>query len=180
MVHWRRHRDRRDRGRHHSAPIERIDDPDIPKEFAVTENSDPKQAGRFQKGQSGNPAGKPKGALNHATRAAQALLDGEAERVTRKVIERALEGDAAGLRLCLERICPPRRDRPLSLDLPEINSAADASGAMASVLSAVAAGEITPNEAQDVAALIDTFRRTIETQELEARIAALEKAEKTR
>jgi hypothetical protein len=61
---------------------------------------------QFQKGQSGNPHGKPKGALNHATRAAQMLLDGEANAITRKCIEMALAGDTIALRLCLERIVP--------------------------------------------------------------------------
>ena len=70
----------------------------------MTANSEPKQRGGFQPGQSGNPAGKPKGARNKTTLAVEALLDGEAEALTRKAIERALEGDSVALRLCLERI----------------------------------------------------------------------------
>ena len=67
----------------------------------MTENSGAKQAGRFEKGRSGNPAGKPPGARNRATLAAEALLDGEAEALTRKAIERAKEGDSVALRLVL-------------------------------------------------------------------------------
>ena len=62
------------------------------------------QAGRFAKGHSGNPAGKPPGCRHRATRAAEALLAGEAGALTRKAIETALQGDVAALRLCLERL----------------------------------------------------------------------------
>ena len=88
------------------------------------------QRGRpFMKGQSGNPAGKPKGARHSATLAAETLLDGEAEALTRKAIELALAGDPIALRLCLDRILPPRRERPLRFVLPKLRSAADASSA---------------------------------------------------
>jgi len=88
------------------------------------------QRGRpFMKGQSGNPAGKPKGARHRATLAAETLLDGEAEALTRKAIELALAGDPIALRLCLDRILPPRRERPLRFVLPKLRSAADASSA---------------------------------------------------
>jgi hypothetical protein len=53
----------------------------------------------------GNP-GKPKGTRHKATRAALALLDGEAEALTRQAVTMALEGDTTALRLCLERIAP--------------------------------------------------------------------------
>src|SRR6516162_9210224 len=77
------------------------------------------QRGRpFTKGQSGNPAGKPKGARHRATLAAEALLDGEAEALTRKVIELALEGNIFALKICLDRILPPRRERDVALNLP--------------------------------------------------------------
>jgi hypothetical protein len=67
------------------------------------------RAGRFTRG---NP-GRPHGTRNKATRAALALLDGEAEALTRQAVTMALAGDGVALRLCLERIAPPRRDAPL-------------------------------------------------------------------
>jgi hypothetical protein len=77
----------------------------------------------FSKGQPGNPAGKPKGVRNRATLAAEVLLEGEAKALTRKAIELGLAGDTTALRLCLERLIPPRKDRAVSLDLPPIRSA---------------------------------------------------------
>jgi hypothetical protein len=72
-------------------------------------NAATKQRGRpFKAGQSGNPTGKRLGTRNKATMAAQALLDGEADALTRRAVELALEGNMAALRLCLERLLPPR------------------------------------------------------------------------
>lgn len=66
--------------------------------------------GRFQPGQSGNPAGRVKSTRTRATLAMDALLEGEAEALTRKAIEMVLDGDGPAMRLCLDRLCPPRRD----------------------------------------------------------------------
>jgi hypothetical protein len=121
----------------------------------------------------GNP-GKPKGARHKATRAALALLEGEAEGLTRKAVEIALEGDTTALRLCLERIAPSKKDAPVTFDLPRMQSAADAAKAAGAVLDAVAAGDLTPTEGAHVMSLVETYRRTMETTELEARVAALE------
>jgi hypothetical protein len=73
----------------------------------------------------GSP-GRPKGARHKATLAAEALLDGEAEALTRKAIELAKEGDIAALRICLDRIIPPRKDRPVAFELPKIENVGDA------------------------------------------------------
>jgi hypothetical protein len=127
-------------------------------------------AGRFGPG---NP-GKPRGARHKATQAALALLDGEAGALTRKAVEMALAGDTTALRLCLERIAPPRRDAPVQFTLPRMETARDAAMAAGAVLEAVAAGELTPNEGAHLMALVETYRRTLETTELEARVAALE------
>jgi hypothetical protein len=121
----------------------------------------------------GNP-GKPKGTRHKATQAALALLDGEAEALTRKAVEMALAGDGAALRLCLDRIAPPRRDAPVTFALPPMQSAADAAQAAGAVLDAVADGDLTPIEAAQIMGLVETYRRTLETCELEARVAALE------
>ncbi len=121
----------------------------------------------------GNP-GRPRGARHRATLAAEALFDGEAEALTRKAIEQALAGDTVALRLCLDRILPPRKERPLRLALPTLASAADATAALAAVTTAVAAGEITPGEAADLNSVVAGFVKALETSEIEARIAALE------
>lgn len=123
----------------------------------------------------GNP-GKPKGTRHKATRAALALLEGEADALTRQAVTLALEGDTTALRLCLERIAPPKRDAPVTFDLPPMQSAADAAKAAGAVLDAVALGDLTPTEGAHVMSLIETYRRTLETTELEARVAALEGA----
>ena len=79
------------------------------------------------------------------------------------------------LRLCLERLIPARKERPLSLAFPEIKGAADLPTALARVLEAVAGGEITPGEGQALAAMIEAYRKGIELTEIEARLTALEK-----
>jgi hypothetical protein len=130
--------------------------------------------GKFKAGQSGNPKGKPKGALNKATMAAQKLLDGEAQTITQKAVDLAKEGNPVALRLCLERLLPPRKDRPVALSLPKVEGAADIPKALSAVLAAVAQGEITPAEARDLAGLVEAVRKGIETVEIEARLTALE------
>ena len=119
-------------------------------------------------------AGRPKGARNKATQAVLALLEGDAEALSRKAIEMALAGDSVALRLCLDRIAPPRKDNPVQFLLPRMVSAHDAAEAAGAVLDAVSLGELTPTEGAKVMGLVDSFRRTLEVTELEARVAALE------
>lgn len=130
---------------------------------------------QFKPGQSGNPNGRPKGARNAVTVALEALLDNEGETLTRKAIELAAAGDMAALRLCMDRVLPVRRDRPVTFALPPIVSAADAAAAMSSVLAAVAAGEITPADAAEVSKLIDSFVKAFEAGELAERLERLER-----
>jgi hypothetical protein len=106
--------------------------------------------------------------------AAEALFDGEAEGLTRKAIELALAGDAAALRLCLDRILPPRRERPVHFELPPLQSAADAAAAVAAITAAVADGGITPGEAAELAKLVETFVSAVEATEFDRRLRILE------
>ncbi len=134
----------------------------------------PKENTQFKPGQSGNPSGRPKGARNQSTIAAEALLDGEAEAITRRCIDLAMDGDTTALRLCLSRILPVKRERTIELDLPALEDSQDSLRAIGTVLEAVGSGMITPSEGQAVASLLETHRRTFEVEELERRLEVLE------
>ena len=138
-------------------------------------NTGAKQArGQFRPGASGNPAGKPAGARHKVTRAVEALLEGQHAALTQKAIDLALQGDGPALRLCLDRIAPPRKDVPVSFALPPIVTAGDTVQASASLLAAVAGGEVTPDEAGRVMALLTAHKALVEAGDLESRITALE------
>ena len=122
---------------------------------------------------SGNP-GRPRGARHKVTQAIEAMLEGQQEALTQAAIDKALEGDVTALRLCLDRIAPARKDAPVSFDLPEIETAEDAAKAARAILKAIAEGDVTPLEAATVMAVVEQFRRTLETTEIERRIVALE------
>jgi hypothetical protein len=127
-------------------------------------------AGQFTEGNSGRP----KGSRNKATIAIESLLQGQAEALTQTTVTKALEGDSIALRLCMERIAPAPKDKPVSFSLPKMNNAMDASEAAGSVLTAVSEGELTPIEATRVMGIIDSYRRTLELTEIEQRLQALE------
>jgi hypothetical protein len=118
--------------------------------------------------------GRPQGSRNKATIALQEMLDGHGESITRKCALLALQGDPTALRLCMERLIPPRRDSPVKFNLPAVNTAADVGKAMERVLSGVARGQLTPAEGQMIAAVLEVRRKVIETEEHENRIRALE------
>ena len=138
------------------------------------DNTGEQQGGRFGKGRSGNPRGRPLGSRNSATLAAEALLEGEAEKLTRKCIELAMDGDTVALRLCLERIYPARKDRPVTFPLPPITSPRDAADIAAAVANAVAAGNLTPTEAVEFGKVIEIYVRAYQVAELDDRVARVE------
>jgi Family of unknown function (DUF5681) len=133
---------------------------------------------QFQPGRSGNPKGRSKGCRHRATVAAEALLNGEAEGLTRKAIELALAGDTTALRLCLERILPPQRDRPLVLELPSMEGTKDLGRVTAALLEAVAAGELAPGEAAEIGKLVEGHRKALEMADFEERVRRLEEGQK--
>jgi hypothetical protein len=128
----------------------------------------------FSKGQSGNPSGRQRGSRNKATLAVEALLDGEAEALTRKAVELALAGDTVALRLCLDRLAPPRKGWPITLEVGDVTSLNDLSTVQGEVVAALARGELTPEEAADVASVVEKLGQAWERRDLEERIQALE------
>src|ERR1700732_1841739 len=124
--------------------------------MSTTQSPVPTNSGQFQKGQSGNPAGRPPGARNKAPLAAEAMREGALERLTAQAIDGAIEGDPLLLRLCISRLMPAPRGRRVQLDLPAGRDLADIAGALAATVRAVAEGVISPLEATDLAELIET------------------------
>jgi hypothetical protein len=134
-------------------------------------NNGPKTRGRpFGPG---NP-GRPKGARHRATVMAEQLLSGDIEAVCAKVVKKARAGDMVAARLILDRVSPVRKGRAARFALPEIKTTGDIVAAMAAVTKAMAAGTLSPSEAIEVAGVVELMRKSIETNEIETRIAQLE------
>ncbi|MBN9454273.1 MAG: hypothetical protein J0I42_20240 [Bosea sp.] len=142
---------------------------------AAAENAAPKQRGTpFKPGQSGNPAGKPKGARNKTTLAMEAIMEADAEAMTRKLVELANAGDMTAMRICMDRLYPARRDRAVTFDLPKIETAADLTKATQAIMEAVATGDLTPLEADAVSRTVEAHVKAIEVTDLMRRLEALE------
>ncbi len=142
------------------------------------ENTGLKQGGRFRKGQSGNPTGKPKGARHKTTIAALSLLEGEAESLSRKAIDLALAGDTTALKLCLDRVVPMYKAaaRPVPIAIPVNACLVDIARAY---LDAAAQGAIPPDTASQLITAIANVARIEEVQTLKERLEALERALKS-
>lgn len=129
------------------------------------------EGGRFA---AGNP-GRPPGARHKTTVAVEKLLDTDARAITKKAIAMAKGGDTTALRLCLERIAPPRRGRTVQVTgMPAVTTASDVPAAITVIIAAVAAGELTTDEANDLTGVLDKFVKAIEITDLEQRLKDIE------
>ena len=101
----------------------------------------------FQPGQSGNPAGRPRGSRNKSTVIVEKLLDDSAGKLTTAAITRATGGDPAALRACLDRVAPRLRHRPLDFEMPPLVTLADTPVAINAIAQGLAQGELDREEA---------------------------------
>src|SRR5215475_1721244 len=130
---------------------------------------------QFQKGQSGNPAGRPRGSRNKTTVLLQNLLEGEAEAIARKAIDMAKDGDMAAIRVCMDRLASIRRKDPIAFELPPVDKASDSVKALAAVVAAVAAGDVTTSEAAEMAKIINAYVCALAATAFEERLERLER-----
>jgi hypothetical protein len=128
---------------------------------AVSDSANGSRGRPFLKGN----AGRKPGAKNRTTVVAEALLRDEETDLVRKAIELAKAGSVPMLKLFLERILP--RERSVSVDLPKIESAADAANAFGAIINAVGAGLITPTEAAALASLLADYAQAKNAAELQ-------------
>jgi hypothetical protein len=128
----------------------------------------------FEKGESGNPAGRPRGSRNRATLLMEGLLADDAEAIGRKAIAMAKQGDMAAIRLCMDRLAPAPKGEPVAFELPPLDKPADSVAAAAEIVAAVAAGELTPSEAAELAKVVDVYVRAIATKAFDERLTKLE------
>ena len=84
------------------------------------------------------------------------------------------EGDIAAIRLCGDRICPRPRDRPVSFELPQVSTAADATAAMGVIIQAIGDGELSAQEAADLSKVVAGLSQTIMSADLQQRLREVE------
>ncbi len=147
----------------------------IPKTGARSDQAPNRLAGKFTKGQSGNPNGRPKG-LEDKRVALRLLLVPHTEKLIKKAVSLALNGDTTALRICIDRLIPPIRAKDTPVSIGKLEGGLADQGRV--VLDAVSSGRITPDEAGGLMQVISAQARIVEVDEIEKRVAALEQAHK--
>jgi len=125
----------------------------------------------FKKGRSGNPKGRPKGIQDKRV-ALRSMLEPHAEKLVDVVVKKALKGDVAALRICLDRLIPPIKARDAAVSIGRLGGALCDQGK--AVLDAVTEGRVTPDEAAALMQVIGAQARIVEVDELARRVKALE------
>jgi hypothetical protein len=90
------------------------------------------------------------------------------------VIEAAKSGDPTAMRLCVERLIPVRKGRPIEFALPPVETASGVVEAIGMIAKQMADGELSPEEAATVASVIEIQRRAIDLVGIEERLKKVE------
>lgn len=134
----------------------------------------------FQSGQSGNPAGRPRGSRNRRT-VAEELLGDNAERIMQRAIGMAADdGDKTMLRFCVDRLVPRARHSPVAFALPPVATPADALKAMNALNQGIYDGELTSKEALELSMMVRLASHVAYETDIQRRLEkhAAEKARK--
>ena len=118
--------------------------------------------------------GRPPGSKNKTTKMLEELVEGEAPKLTRKLLELALGGDVRCLHYCLDRLLPKRRGRPLDLQLPKITGVHDVATAMAAISEGVSSGNVTAEEASHLAHFFKSSTDAIIANDFAVRLQKVE------
>ena len=129
---------------------------------------------QFTKGQSGNPAGRPKGSGISAK--LRQAIEGEAEAIIKAMIEQAKAGDMQAAKALLDRVLPALKPESQAIHLPELVAADTMAEKARAAIDAAGAGDVSPSAASDLVAAIAGLARVVETTELQQRLESIERA----
>lgn len=129
---------------------------------------------RWDRGQSGNPAGRPRG-----TTTAAKIRKIVGEKDLKEIIDRlstlAKLGDVPAAKLLLDRCIPPLK----AVELPVSIEGVDSSGSVLSIAQEIVAactnGQIAPSQAAAILSALSAVSKIRDVEELAQRIAAIEK-----
>ena len=135
----------------------------------------------FKSGESGNPTGRPKGAISRRTQLSK-LLEPHAEELVNKAVELAKNGDVNALRLILERLIPKPREESIELNITQnaLNSPQALLELSTKALAAATSGELTLEQSQKLFDLITSQSELIVLANFDSRVKEMEKILKIR
>jgi hypothetical protein len=136
--------------------------------------TDPPRDTRFKPGQSGNPAGRPKGSRNKITVLAQAMVEEEAPELVRSYIDGAKAGKPVPQRITGSVIFPPHRYRSVEIELPATDTSTGVAAAQSALVRQVAEGEICPEQGATVSKMLDATLRALDAADLDVRVRRIE------
>jgi hypothetical protein len=139
-----------------------------------TKKKSPSKPGRFAKGTSGNPSGRPPGSRNQSTILYEQLLEGGAEELIKKAIELGKGGDVKALALCLDRLLPVKRDRCINLEVRPLQKPQDLPIHFQDITTAIAEGRITPGEGESLSNILSAHAQLMTSVDVDRRLDELE------
>lgn len=130
------------------------------------------KAPQWKPGQSGNPAGRPKGVPDKRGKFRRAIQE-KSDELLKVVLDAALAGDMTALRLCMDRIAPPLKPEaaPIELGLPDDASPQEMAE---KALAAIAKGEIDVASGKLMIEAVASVSALTELPAILARLEALE------
>lgn len=132
-----------------------------------------RRATSWKRGQSGNPAGRPKGTPNPQARLRKLI---NVEAIIRTLQENAIKGNTRAAELLLERALPPLRAVAEPVELPGLSDAATLTAKAECIVALTAQGRLSSDVATALLGAIGQLAKTTEIDELTRRLEALEKA----
>lgn len=128
-------------------------------------------SGKWRKGVSGNPAGRPRAA---STQLRHALAEHGTD-VVERVVKAAMDGDMTAARIVIDRLLPPLKAQPAPIHV-DLDGADGLAGVSRRLVDEAAAGRVPADVASQLVTALGQVARITEIDELERRLAALEAA----